>query len=287
METIWGSKKFMFWQFALIAAGAFSCAAGINLFLVPHHFLSGGVSGLSILISYLTNFNIGILVFLFNIPVFLFGMRHMGRRFMFGSLVGTVLFSVFIEATSWMTKLNATHEPWLAAIFGGALGGIGIGLSFRGQGSLGGADIISAVVRKKWSVSIGTVTFLVNAGIILAGGILFGVEIALATIVGLAIQVIAIDKVIAGFTESKALFIMSDKYEEIAAYLIQKLNRGVTYLEGEGAYSHQRQRVVYAVITLPQLSRVKYFVKRADPHAFLVVADVTEVQGHGFKPMAI
>ncbi|NIP90588.1 MAG: YitT family protein, partial [Gammaproteobacteria bacterium] len=114
-----------------------------------------------------------------------------------------------------------------------------------------------------------------------------GMEIALATIVGLALQAIATDKMIAGFDQSKAIFIMSAEHEQIAEYIMKKIGRGVTYLEGEGAYLHQRRRVVYAVITLPQLSRLKYYVESVDSNAFLVVADVTEVKGHGFRAIPI
>jgi uncharacterized membrane-anchored protein YitT (DUF2179 family) len=287
MGSIFTTKLFIAKQAVLIALGALVCALGINVFLVPHHFLTGGVSGLAILLSYLTPLNVGILVFLFNIPIFILGYRTVGKKFMLGSLWGTVLFSVFLEGTTWTADLMLTGQPLIAAIFGGALVGAGIGFAFRGNGSLGGPDIIAAAVRVKWSTSIGTVTFIFNTGIVIAGGILFGMEIALATIVGLAVQAVLSDKVIAGFDESKALFIMSAEHQKIADYIIRKLNRGVTYLEGEGAFLHQRRRVVYAVVTLPQLSRVKYFVRSVDPNAFLVVADVTEVQGAGFKAVPI
>jgi uncharacterized membrane-anchored protein YitT (DUF2179 family) len=126
-----------------------------------------------------------------------------------------------------------------------------------------------------------------NTAIVIAGGVLFGMEIALATIIGLALQAVFTDKVMAGFDESKAVFIMSEKHQEIADYIMKKMGRGVTFLEGEGAFLHQRRRVVYAVITMPQLARLKFHVQAVDPNAFLVVADVTEVQGSGFKAVQI
>lgn len=287
MGSIFTTKRFIARQALLILLGAFLCAMGINVFLVPHHFLTGGVSGLAVLLSYLTPLRIGTLVFLFNIPIFILGYRIVGRKFILGSAWGTMLLAVFLDVTSGVGRLWFTHEPLIAAIFGGALVGSGIGFAFRGNGSLGGPDIIAAVARIKWSTSIGTVAFIFNSGIVIAGGILFGMDIALATIVGLAIAAITTDKIIAGFDESKALFIMSTEHEKIAHYIMKKLNRGVTYLEGEGAYLHQRRRVVYAVITLPQLSRLKYFIKSVDPNAFLVVANVTEVHGLGFKAIPI
>lgn len=271
----------------MIGLGALVCATGINLFLVPHHFLTGGASGLAVLVSYLTPIRVGTLVFVINIPIFLIGFYSIGKKFMLGSLWGTILLAVFLDLTSGWSSRLLTSYPLVAAIFGGALVGVGIGFAFRGNGSLGGPDILAAVARKRWSTSIGTVTFLFNAGIVIAGGVLFGMDIALATVIGLALQAVATDKVIAGFDESKALFIMSAKHQDIADYIIKKLNRSVTFLEGEGAYLHKRRRVVYTVITLPQLSRVKYFVRSVDPDAFLVVADVTEVQGQGFRATPI
>lgn len=287
MGSIFTTKLFILRQALLITLGALVCAVGINLFLVPHHFLTGGVSGISMLIAYLTPLRIGTLVFLFNIPIFIIGYRTVGRKFILGSMWGTMMLSMFLEVTAWMGNVMLTREPVIAAFFGGALVGAGIGFAFRGNGSLGGPDVIAAVVRVKWSMSIGTVTFLFNIGIIIAGGVLFGMDIALATIVGMAIQAIATDKIIAGFDESKALFIMSAEHQKIADYIIRKLNRSATYLEAEGAYLHQRRRVIYAVITLTQLSRLKYYVKSVDPNAFLVVADATEVHGHGFKAIPI
>lgn len=287
MESIFTTRAFIIKQALLIGLGAFVCAAGVNLFLVPHHFLTGGVSGLSVLTSYLTSLGVGLFVFVYNIPIFILGFIYVSRKFLLGSLWGTLLLAAFFEVTASLSHYQLTTEPLISAIFGGAFVGVGVGLAFRGNGSLGGADIVSAVVRSKWSTSIGTVTFLFNIGIVTAGGLLFGIEIALATIIGLAVQAILTDKVIAGFDESKAVFIMSVHHQIIADYIMKKIGRGVTFLEGEGAFLHQRRRVVYAVITLPQLSRLKYFVKSVDADAFLVVGDVTEVHGHGFRAVPI
>jgi len=274
-------------QGSVIAVGAFIAACGINIFLKPHHFLTGGASGLALLVSYLTPLSVGLMVFIINIPIVVLGFRFAHHIFMIGSLWGTFLFSIFLESTGWMGFLNVTHEPFIAALFGGTLVGVGTGLAFRANASLGGPDVIAAVMRKHWSTSIGGVTFFFNATIVIAGGVLFGMEIALATIIGLAMQAILTDKVMEGFDQSKAIFIMSEKHERVAEYIMKKMGRGVTYLEGEGAYLHQHRRVVYAVITMPQLARLKFYVRSLDPNAFLVVADVTEVQGSGFKAVQI
>lgn len=287
MAKIFTTKWFIAKQAVLITLGAFICAIGINLFLVPHKFLTGGISGLSVLIAYLTPIKIGVLVFVFNIPIFVLAYRVIGRKFMLGSLWGTIAFALFLDLTAHFSTVYSPAQPLIAAVFGGALVGAGTGFAFRGNGSLGGTDIIAAIARSKWSTSIGKVSFLFNAAIVIAGGLLYGMDIALATMIGMAINAVSINKVIEGFDESKALFIMSAEHKTISDYIIKKLNRGATYLSGEGAYLHQRRRVIFAVISLKQLSRLKYFVKSVDPNAFLVVADVTEVQGHGFKATAI
>lgn len=287
MGKLFKSPRVAIGQTAVIAIGSFVAACGINIFLKPHHFLTGGASGLALLASYLTPLSVGLLVFLINIPIVVLGFRYAHRIFMIGSLWGTFAFSIFLETTGWMAHLNVTQEPFIAALFGGTLVGVGTGMAFRANASLGGPDIIAAVMRKRWSTSIGSTTFMFNMAIVIAGGVLFGMEIALATIVGLAMQALFTDKVMSGFDESKAIFIMSEEHQQIADYITKEMGRGVTFLEGEGAFLHQRRRVVYAVITLPQLARLKFYVRSVDPNAFLVVADVTEVQGSGFKAIQI
>lgn len=272
---------------ALIALGSFVSAMGINAFLVPHKFLSSGVSGISQLLSYLTPVSVGTSVFFLNIPIFVFGYRSVGRIFIIGSAIGLTAFTLCLYATAWMARMDWAPEPLLSAIIGGALSGGGTGLVFRANSSHGGVDIIAAAVKKRWSLSIGTVVFGLNAFVVATLGAIYGLHAALYTLVVQFVSSVAMDRVITGFDTSRAVFIITSEPQKVADLILRKLNRGVTFLEGEGAYLKRRQRVIYCVVTLSQLARVKHYVQSIDPHAFLTIAEVSEVLGKGFRAVPI
>ncbi len=276
-----------FKNFLLIVAGSVVTAVGINAFLVPHKFLSGGVSGLAQFSSYLTPISIGTFLLVYNIPVFLFGWRYVGRTFIIGSLVGTVMLSLGLYATSWMADMGWAPEKMLSALIGGAMSGGGTGLVFRANSSHGGADIIAAAVKKRWSISIGTVVFGINAVIVGALGAVYGLHVSLYTIVAQLCSAIAVDKVIVGLDRSQAIFIISAEHVKIAHLITRKLNRGVTFLDGEGAYLGRKRKVIFCIVSLGQLSRVKHYVKSTDPNAFMIVSEASEVLGKGFKAVPI
>lgn len=281
------SVKVAVCNIALIVIGSLIAATGINAFLVPHKFLSPGVSGISQLLSYLVPISVGTFVLVLNIPVFIFGLKYVGRTFIMGSLFGMLMFSASLYATAWMAHKDWAPEMLLSAVIGGVLQGGGTGLAFRANSSHGGVDIIAAAVKKRWSWSIGTVVFFSNVAVVAVLGFLFGLETALYTIVALFCSSMATDRVIMGLDTSRAVFIITSEPEKIADMILKKLNRGVTFLEGEGAYLGRPQRVIYCVVSLSQLARVKHYVRTTDPQAFLTVAEVDEVMGKGFKAVPI
>lgn len=277
----------IFRNLILIFIGSLIAAVGINAFLAPHNFLSGGVSGLSLLLSYLTPWSVGTYVIVLNIPVFVVGWFKVGRAFVWGSMIGMLMLAGCLYATEWMAHMGWAPERLLSALIGGALSGGGTGLVFRANSSHGGTDIVAAAIKKSTSISIGTVTFAFNVVIISLLGVSFGLHAALYTVVSLLCAAIALDKVIIGIDNSRAVFIISTKPEEIADLIMKKLSRGVTFLEGEGAYMGRKQKVIYCVVTLRQLARVKYYVQSTDPNAFITVAEVNEVAGKGFRAVPI
>lgn len=277
----------LFKNLSIIAVGSFITSFGINAFLVPHKFLSGGVSGLSQFFSYFTPLSAASYVLILNIPIFLFGLRFVGRAFIAGSLVGTIALSIGLYATSWATELGWAPEPLLSAIIGGVMSGAGTGLVFRAHGSHGGTDIIAAAIKKRWSLSIGTVVFAFNAFILAILAVKYGINAALYTMVGQFCSSQALNKAMLGLDSSRALFIISSEPKRIADYIIKKLNRGVTFLDGRGGYFGNQQRVIYCVVSLTQVARVKDFVNATDPRAFVTVAEVSEVLGKGFNSVPI
>lgn len=271
----------------LIAVGAAVSATGINAFLMPHKFLSGGVSGLSQFLSFFTPVSVAFYVLILNIPIFVIGWMYVGRSFVVGSIAGVAAFSAALFLSSPMAVAGWAPEPLLSAMIGGALSGCGTGIVFRANSSMGGTDILSAVVKRRWSFSIGTMNFIFNVFIVSALGFKYGLHPALYTIVAQLCSSLVQDRVIVGLDTSRAVFIITSEPQKIADMILKKLNRGVTFLEGQGAYLGSRQRVIYCVVSLSQLARVKHYVKTSDPHAFLTVAEVSEVLGRGFRAVPI
>jgi len=281
------NKGLLVRNFLLIICGSFISAVGINTFLVPHKFISSGFGGLSLFLSYLTPVSVATYLLIFNIPIFLFGWRYVGRVFVLGSLVGTIAFSLGLYFTAWMAHTGWEPEPMLSALVGGALSGGGAGLVFRASGSQGGTDIVAAAVRKRWSLSIGSVVFVFNAAIVLCLGFVYGLHAALYSLLAQFCSAMALDKVMLGWDRRRALFIISSEPQKIAREITKKLGRGVTFLEGEGAFFGGKQKVIFCVVSLRQLARAKYFVQSMDPNAFMTVAEVSEVLGKGFKSVPI
>ena len=186
------SKKMLATNLILIFVGSLIAAIGINAFLVPHKFLSCGVSGLSQLFSYLTPLSVGTYVLLLNIPVFFLGWFTVGRVFVFGSAVGLLMFSGCLYGTEWMAYTGWAPERLLSALIGGTLSGGGTGLVLRANSSHAGMDIVAAAIKKRWSMSIGTVSFIFNIFITALLGVVFGLHAALYTIVSLFCAAIAL-----------------------------------------------------------------------------------------------
>ena len=271
-------------QTCAITFGALLTAISINLFLVPLQFVTGGISGLALLIHYVAPIPIWAWILLFNAPVFVAGFLILGRGFLVASFYGTLALTLFVYLTEPLAQLKIMADPMLAAIFGGVVSEVGIGITLRLNGSLGGTDIIGAIVKKLWSINVGTTIFTSNALIIIAAGFIFGTEVAAFALINIFVEALLIDKTMKGFDTSQALMIISSKPEEIADYIMKHINRGVTFLQGEGAYQGRHVKVLYCVVSLRQVARVKLFVKQIDPAAFMTIENVIEVMGEGFRP---
>lgn len=270
------------WMVLLIITGALIWAAAVETLLVPHKLLSGGVSGVAILISYFVPVNPGAWVVLLNIPLFVMAWRNVGIKFCIYSLIGTFASAVGLTAFSFLSKYHLVHDPLLASIYGGIICGAGTGLVMRSRGSLGGTDIISIIMRQRYSLSIGMVGLYINVAIVSVLAIRFGLELGLLTLFSQYIGARAVDQVVMGLGTAKEVMIVSDKSEEIAKYILKDVYRGVTFLNGEGAYCKTHKNVIWCVVTTPQLARIKAAVKKIDPIAFMTISSTSEVIGKGF-----
>lgn len=271
----------------LVLIGGLVCSLGINAFIIPHKLLSGGVSGISIIIQYLTGIPAGYLIFAFNVPIFIIGMREVDRDFILFSLLGMFSFSGFLILTGDVGRFLKVDDILLSTIYGGVISGIGMGITFRNRASQGGTDIIAVVAKKKSGINISTVSFAINAVIVLVGAALSSVEAALYTLILMYVSYFVMDKVIEGFDRKKLLFIVTEKEKEVSEAIMKELGRGVTFFYGEGAYTGDRKKIIYCIVTSKQLVRTKKIVEDIDAMSFISILDTSEVHGKGFKKAAI
>jgi len=266
------------WNLALIALGSALCAVALNAILIPRGFLSGGFTGLALIIYYLfPTVSLGAIYFLLNIPNFAFGWKYVGRRFFFYSITGMFVFSAAIETIHVSLPV---YDYLLSALLAGVIVGTGSGLILKSLGSAGGTDILSVVLLKLFSVRLGTTILAFNCIILAAAAALFSLEMALYTLIYLYISSYMVNLVVTGLNQRKAVYIISPHWKEISREIMKELQRGVTILRGEGGYTGQDQHVLYTVITFRELSRLKSVIRRLDPDAFVVVSETLEVMGH-------
>ena len=280
MEKVNHSRRLL--EAAVIVLGCLISSSSINLFLLPNHLLSGGLTGIGMIVYFMTGLPVGVQVLVYNVPLLVAALRTLGRDYFVGVLFGTVMFSVCLDATHFLNDFAPVSDPMLAAIFGGVFNGIGYGIIFRNDGSSGGLDIVAAIVKKYYSFHMGGVIFGFNCVIMAISAFMFGVMPAMYTLISMFMSATLTDKVIAGFNHRKVVILISDKTEKIAEAIIRGIERGVTFLDGEGAFTHQEKRVLFVVVTLTQIAQVKRVADHYDPQAFMIVMDANEVMGRGF-----
>lgn len=268
----------------LIFAGSAAFALAFNLFLQPAHINAGGVSGLGQLLSSLTGFgSVALWSLILNIPLFLLGLRRIGRGFFVGSLAGMLLSSLFLGLTELIPPPDL--EPLMRAVFGGAGTGAGLGLVFLAGASTGGSDIAARLLRPVLpELPIGRLMLIIDVVIVALTGLVFGdISRALYSAVCLYVCSIVIDSIIYGFDYSNMAIIISDRYEEIGKAINSRLDRGVTVLEGRGFYTGKEKNVLLSAMKKRQAAELKALVSEIDPDAFIILSDAHQVLGDGFK----
>jgi len=266
----------------------FGCAVmglAYALFLIPHHFVPGGVSGIAIIINAFAGWPVGALIVVLNVPVFLFGLKTMGKRYVLNSLAGMIVSSAFIDLFNRVLRLpSATDNAVLAAIYGGITLGVGLGIVFRGRASTGGSDIIGMVLSKHTGLSLGFGIMIADFVVISASGLAFGsLEAPLYGYLVLFLSTKVIDMILEGWSYSKLVIITSSRTEEIADFILHKLDRSGTALRSRSLYLNREGEIILTVVHRKQLSDLRSFIKKTDPEAFVVINDTYDVLGKGFK----
>lgn len=266
-----------------ILFGSFIISIAINCFVVKAKLLSGGVSGISLIVQYTTKFPAGYTILILNIPLIILSLIKINRRFTFYTIIGILSLSLFLVLTTRLGKFIPVSDPILLSIYGGVLNGLGMGIVFSNHGSTGGLDIVSAYLKLKYEqFEIGTISFFINLIIVAIASAMFSLSVGLYTLFSMYLSSYFVDKVINGFNRKKLLFIITEKEKEISRVIMNELNRGVTFLYGEGAYTGEEKRILYCVVSLSQVPKIKQLVKNIDNKAFISIMDVSEVEGKGF-----
>jgi uncharacterized membrane-anchored protein YitT (DUF2179 family) len=271
----------------MIILGSAISGVAFNLFIIPNKLLSGGISGIALILNYLFNINTGLMIFIFNIPIFILGYKFVDKEFIFLSLIGMASFSVWIEVFSFLRETVLVPDIMLACIYAGVMNGIGLGIVLKNRASQGGIDIIAVIFKKYFSMSIGSTSLMINIFIVVVASFITNLNLAMYTLITMYIASAVIDRIQQGFDIRKSVMIITAKEKEVAEEIFNHLVRGVTYLEGEGAYTGDRKRVIYCIVSLNQLAKLKQIVREIDENAFITVSDTAEVMGHGFKNRGI
>lgn len=268
----------------LIAVGSAIFALAFNMFLQPNNVNAGGVSGIGQLLTHLTGFgSVAIWSVILNVPLFLLGLRSIGRGFFIGSLAGLGISSLFLELSMGLPVPEV--EPLLGAIFGGVFLGAGLGLVFLAGASTGGSDIAARLLRPVLpDMPIGKIMLLIDVIIVTATGITFGdVSNALYSAIALYLSSVVMDGLIYGLDYSGMAIIISDQAQAIGEAINTRLERGVTVLDGSGFYTGKEKKVLLSAMKKRQTAELKAMVSEIDPEAFVILADAHQVLGDGFK----
>lgn len=274
----------------LVIFGASLYSVGLHCFASPNDIASGGVGGISIIINELTNISVGLLYGVINVPLIIIGFIFLGKKMMIKTMIGVVTITA---ATDWLLPMinipvYSGGDKLLAAIFGGIFFGAGMGLVYLREGTTGGTDIINKLINKKFPhFSMGVIMLSTDAVVIVASMIVFGtIEAGLYSMISIFIASKVMDMILYGSFEGKMLLIFSDNYEEISEYIMNSLERGVTWLNGEGAYSKKEKHIICCAVHKNEYSKVKRKVKEIDPGAFIIITNAGEVLGMGFHDNA-
>jgi len=266
-----------------IILGALITAVALDMFLIPNKIAAGGVSGLATVLHHLFGFPVGMTMLSFDIPLLLLSVRILGTRFGVNTLFGAATLSLSIDLLAPYIPV-LTGDLLLASLYGGIMSGIGLGIVFRFEGSTAGTDLAAAIFNKLFGFSVGQSLLGIDFFVITIAGLAFGsAELALYGLISLFITTQIIDLVQEGPTSAKAFFIMTSKGEQVAREIMDKLDRGVTYLQARGGYTGEPREMLFCVVGKREITRLKDIVYHIDKQAFVIVADAHEVLGEGFK----
>jgi uncharacterized membrane-anchored protein YitT (DUF2179 family) len=276
-------------DYALVVVGGSIQAIALRMFLIPADLASGGVSGIAQLINHYTQWPIGLMVFLGNIPLFALGWRFLGgTRFVARSAMAVVVFAVVTDLIPRIGLFPAggiTDDILLNSLYGAIVSGAGYGLVYRARGTSGGSDIIARILNHYRGIPMSQSYVAVDAAVVLAAGFVFGWKQALYALIALYVSGIVSEAVLEGRGTVRTVLIITSEARTISERVLADMERGVTFLRGTGAYTGDDRVVMYCVISRSEVAQLKAIIGEADPHAFVVIGDAYEALGEGFRPL--
>jgi uncharacterized membrane-anchored protein YitT (DUF2179 family) len=275
--------RFVYRVFFLIL-GSILASTGLEIFLIPNNIIDGGMTGISIIASSLTKLPLGMFILILNLPFFIVGYKQIGKTFALSTLFSVMCLSIGVSVLEPISGL--THDVLLATVFGGIVLGMGVGLIIRNGGSLDGTEIVAVILDKRLSFSIGEIVMFFNLFILGGSGFVFGWDRAMYSLIAYFIAFKAIDIMVDGLDESKAVIIISEKSREISEAIINRLGRGLTFLDGKGAYRGLSTDVIYVIVSRLEIAKLKNIVHGFDEGALVTITNV-EVTGKRYKKKSI
>lgn len=267
---------FHFFRIINILLSSILIAFSFNMFLLPHQILSGGISGVAMILGLVTPFNTGVIIFLLNIPILFLGYRKLGKQFILYSLFSVAVTSIAMQV---IPLKEISSEPILSSVFGGVLVGIATGFIFRAGGSTAGFDIVGMVLNQKREIPLGILIFSLNAVVIFISGFIFTWDQALYTMISIFVTGKIVDAIHTRHIKL-TLMIITNQGAAVKEKLLSNLVRGITVLEGEGAYTKENRQVLITVISRYELADVKQMVREADPHSFVNITETVDIMGY-------
>ncbi len=268
-----------------IVLGSAADAFGYAGFLIPNKLNMGGIAGVAIILHHLTHFQTGLLYFALNIPVFIWAFFRLEKKVLLSTFISVGLNAFFIDMFGYLIhSLPVTEDLLLAVIYGSALSGLGIGLTYRFHGSLGGTDLLAQIIHTYFEIPFGQVVVFLDALVILSSALIFkNANLALMPLIGLFILGKVVDVAQEGLSSSKAALIITEKPVEIKEFIFNELKRGVTMLHGTGGYSEERKSILLCAFTQSQHTLLKQEIRYIDPASFIMIGTLDEVLGEGFE----
>jgi len=278
MQPIYTTPQRLLLDLVQIFLGSALCAIAVNGILIPKNFATGGITGLSLVIHNSIPFlNLGLIYLLINIPLFLLAWMSIGRRFFVYSIVGTLTFALAVAFIHYPVRIE---DKILAALLAGLIYGSGAGIALRSSGSQGGLDILSVMLLRRFSISLGNTVLTVNLVVLLLIALFYSLDALLYTLIVIFVSSKVTSIVVTGLSQRKAVFVISPHWDAISREILKDIRRGVTIIEGRGGFSGRQEHILYTVVPIMEIGQMKNLIRQIDPEAFVVISNTLEVMNN-------